>query len=152
MDVTIEATVEQHNITIDNPSTLSMEEEKIESVSLGERKNYPFEGFNIADEVPKKLIKLINDYSEWIVNGLLKHHASRDCSLFVVAYAEYLSNGLQVPNDVLDDGLLRKRYASLLWKYREAKAQKSYASDIKDPRRSKLNSIAPDEEKLVHIE
>ncbi|PHU06078.1 hypothetical protein BC332_26900 [Capsicum chinense] len=37
-------------------------------------------------------------------------------------YAEYLSYGLQVPNDGLDAGLLYKRYAALLWKYGEAKA------------------------------
>ncbi|PHU00373.1 hypothetical protein BC332_30160 [Capsicum chinense] len=45
VDVTVEATVEEHNITIDNPPTASKEEEKVESVSLGERKNYPFEGY-----------------------------------------------------------------------------------------------------------
>ncbi|KAF3618730.1 hypothetical protein FXO37_34049 [Capsicum annuum] len=72
--------------------------------------------------------------TKWIADGLLKHHAGRDCGLFVAAYAEYLSDGLQVPNDGLDVRLLRKRYASLLQKYGEAKAQKSYGSDIKDPR------------------
>ncbi|PHT84361.1 hypothetical protein T459_12804 [Capsicum annuum] len=77
---------------------------------------------------------------------------SLDCSLFVAAYAEYLSDGLQVPNDRLDTGLLRKRHATLLWKYGETKAQKPYASDIKDPRRPKLNSIAPYKEQLIHIE
>ncbi|PHU10492.1 hypothetical protein BC332_22352 [Capsicum chinense] len=65
---------------------------------------------------------------------------------FVTAHAEYLSDGLQVPNDGLDVGLLRKIYAVLLWKYGEAKAQKSYATDVKDPRRPKPNSIALDEE------
>ncbi|PHT35662.1 hypothetical protein CQW23_23362 [Capsicum baccatum] len=71
---------------------------------------------------------------------------------FVASYAEYLSDGLQVPNDELLSGLLRKRYAALLWKYGEAKAQKPYASDIKDPRRPKPNSVAPDEEQLVYID
>ncbi|PHU23644.1 hypothetical protein BC332_08751 [Capsicum chinense] len=33
-----------------------------------------------------------------------------------------------------------------LWKYGEQKAQKRYASDNKDPRRAKPNSIVPDEE------
>ncbi|PHU04024.1 hypothetical protein BC332_24846 [Capsicum chinense] len=75
MDVT--ATTEEHHITVDNPSTSSKDEEKVELVSLGERKNYPFEGFNISDEAPKKLTQLINDYSELIVDRLLKHHASR---------------------------------------------------------------------------
>ena len=63
-----------------------------------------------------------------------------------------MSDGLQVPNDGLDAGLLRKRYAVLLWKYGEAKSQKPYATDVKDPRRPKPNSIALDEEQLVHID
>ncbi|PHT40043.1 hypothetical protein CQW23_18897 [Capsicum baccatum] len=176
MNVTVEATAEEHNITVDNPSTAS-KEKKVEPVNLGESKNYPFKGFNISDEAPKKLTQLINDYLEWIVDGLLKHHADRrrsgqsseiqnlakilptyldmsgfldqkictDWSTieayqdkmdnpfdvqyvegiaqqiigsldgpFVAAYAEYLSDRLQVPNDGLDAGLLRKRYATLL--------------------------------------
>ncbi|KAM3285556.1 hypothetical protein P3S67_024355 [Capsicum chacoense] len=169
VDVTVKATAKEHNITIDNPSTASKDEEKVEPISLGVRKNYSFEGLNISDEAPKKLTQLINDYSEWIVDGLLKHHADRkqnderykpqtcwndevDCGPFVSAYAEYLSDGLQVPNDELDVGLLRKRYAALLWKYGETKAQKPYAIDIKYPRRPKPNSVAPNEEQLVHID
>ncbi|PHU25196.1 hypothetical protein BC332_03528 [Capsicum chinense] len=56
-----------------------------------------------------------------------------DCGPFVVAYTEYLSDGLQVPNDGLDAGFLWKIYAALLWKYGEAKSQKPYATDVKDP-------------------
>ncbi|PHT36757.1 hypothetical protein CQW23_24457 [Capsicum baccatum] len=77
VDVTVEATAKDHNIIVDNPSTSSKEEEKVEPVSSGEWKKYPFKGFNISDEAPKKLTQLINDYSEWIVDGLLKNHASR---------------------------------------------------------------------------
>ncbi|PHT50952.1 hypothetical protein CQW23_10699 [Capsicum baccatum] len=120
--VDVTATVEEHNITVDNPSTASKHEEKVEPISLGERKNYPFEGFNISDEAPKKLTQLINDYSEWITDGLLKYHAGRDYGPFVAAYAEYLSDDLQVPNDGLDAELLHKIYAALLGKYEEAKA------------------------------
>ncbi|PHT59303.1 60S ribosomal protein L30 [Capsicum baccatum] len=112
VDVTV--TAEEHNMTVDNPSNSSKDEEKVKPVSLREQKNYPFEGFNISDEAPKKLTQLINDYSEWIADGLLKHHAGRDCGPFIVAYARYLSDGLQVPNDGLYAGLLRKRYAALL--------------------------------------
>ncbi|PHU00243.1 hypothetical protein BC332_30030 [Capsicum chinense] len=79
VDVTAEATAEEHNIIVDIPSTTSKEEEKVEPVNLGERKNCPFEGFNISDEAPKKLTQLINDYSEWIANGMLKHHVDRYC-------------------------------------------------------------------------
>ncbi|PHU17908.1 hypothetical protein BC332_13603 [Capsicum chinense] len=234
--VIVEAISEDHNITVDNSSTASKEKEKVEPISLAEWNNYPFEGFNISDEAPKKLTQLINDYSERIADGLLKHHASSipadlpwhlvdavyipinygdefhwvlavvilkerririydsmsrrrhsgpsseikklakilptnldmsdfldqkvrtgwstieiyrnkmgnpfdvqyivgiakkiigilDCGLFVAAYAEYLSDGLQVPNGELDAGLLYKKYAALLWKYEEAKAQKPY--------------------------
>ncbi|PHT70377.1 hypothetical protein T459_25481 [Capsicum annuum] len=56
-----------------------------------------------------------------------------DYGLFVAAYAEYLSDELQVPNDGLDARLLYQRYAALLRKYGEVKAQKSCASDIKNP-------------------
>ncbi|KAF3668042.1 hypothetical protein FXO37_09734 [Capsicum annuum] len=126
VDVTVEATVEQYNITVDNPLIASKEEEKVEPVSSREQKNYPFEGFNISDKAPKKLTKLINNYSKYISDGLLKHHAeyvegiaqqpigTLDYGFFVIAYAEYLSDGLKVPNDRLGVGLLRKRYSTLL--------------------------------------
>ncbi|PHU22928.1 hypothetical protein BC332_08035 [Capsicum chinense] len=151
VDITVEATTEEYNITDDNPSTVSKEEEKVEPINLGERKNYPFERFNISDKAPKKLTLLINYYLEWITDGLLKHNAGRNYGPFVAAYTEYLSEGLQVPNDELDARLLHKIYVALLWKYGEAKAQKPYTRDIKDPRRPKPNSVTPDEEQLVYI-
>ncbi|PHT98280.1 hypothetical protein BC332_32800 [Capsicum chinense] len=77
--VDVTATAEEHNMTVDNSLTTSKDEEKVEPVCLGERKNYPFERFDISDEAPKKLIQLINDYSEWIADGLLKYHADRYC-------------------------------------------------------------------------
>ncbi|PHU14359.1 hypothetical protein BC332_15564 [Capsicum chinense] len=151
--VDVTAIVEEHNITVDNPSTASKDEEKVEPVSLGERKNYPFEEFNISDEALKKLTQLINDYSvlstaaeNFPTRGMLNQHHQRDCGPFVAAYTEYLSDGLQVPNDGLDAGLLHKRYAALLWKYGEAKAQKPYTTDVKDPGRPKPNFVAPDKE------
>ncbi|PHU02570.1 hypothetical protein BC332_27821 [Capsicum chinense] len=39
-----------------------------------------------------------------------------------------------------------------LWKYGEQKAQKPYVIKNNDPRRAKPNSVAPDEEQLVHTE
>ncbi|PHU03209.1 hypothetical protein BC332_28460 [Capsicum chinense] len=51
--VDITATAEEHNIIVDNPSTASKDEEKVEPVSLGEWKNYPFEVYipiNCGDE------------------------------------------------------------------------------------------------------
>ncbi|PHU13956.1 hypothetical protein BC332_15161 [Capsicum chinense] len=79
--------------------------------------------------------KMNNLFDVEYVEGIAQQPiGSLDCGLFVVAYAEYLSDGLQVPNDGLDAGLLRKIHAALLWKYREAKAHKLYTSNIKDPR------------------
>ncbi|PHU01196.1 hypothetical protein BC332_30983 [Capsicum chinense] len=50
----------------------------------------------------------------FLKRGMLNQHHQRDCGPFVAAYAEYLSDVLQVPNNGLDVGLLRKRYAALL--------------------------------------
>ncbi|PHU03687.1 hypothetical protein BC332_28938 [Capsicum chinense] len=78
--------------------------------------------------------KMGNPFDVQYVEGIAQQTiGSLNCDLFVAAYAEYLSDGLQVPNDGLDARLLRKSYVALLWKYREMKAQKPYASDIKDP-------------------
>ncbi|KAF3650964.1 hypothetical protein FXO38_16863, partial [Capsicum annuum] len=97
--------------------------------------------------------KMANLFDVQYVDGIAQQTiGSLDCDTFVATYAEYLSDGLQVPNDGLDAGLLRERYVDLLWKYGEAKAQKPYATDVKDPRRPKPNSIALDEEQLVHID
>ncbi|KAF3665975.1 hypothetical protein T459_05535 [Capsicum annuum] len=79
--------------------------------------------------------KMDNPFDVQYIDGIAQQTiGSLDCRPFVAAYAEYLSNRLQVPNDGLDARLLRKIYAALLWTYREAKAQKPYATDVKDPR------------------
>ncbi|PHT42860.1 hypothetical protein CQW23_16885 [Capsicum baccatum] len=93
----------------------------------------------------QKLTKILSTYLD--ISGFLDQKGLRSfyCRL-------YLGNGLQVPNDGLDVRLLSRKYATLLCKYGEAKSQKPYASNIKDPRRSKLKFIAPEEEQCVHIE
>ncbi|PHT50301.1 hypothetical protein CQW23_10048 [Capsicum baccatum] len=232
VDVTVEATTEEHNIIVDNPSPASKGEEKVKPISLGERKNYPFEGYcqqqpevsrneesliniikgfiipsglpwhlvdevyipinccdefywmlavvdlkerpiRVYDSISRKrhfessseiqnLSKILPSYldmsgfldqkvcTNWSTIEAYRNKMSNPfdvhvneiaqktidilgCGLFVASYAEYLSDGLQVPNDRLDARLLYQRYASLLWKYRESKAHKSYANDIKDP-------------------
>ncbi|PHU08811.1 hypothetical protein BC332_20671 [Capsicum chinense] len=122
-------------------------------------------GFSILAGLPWHLVEEVyipincSDEFHWVlaVIVLKKRHirvynSIRDCGPFVATYTEYLRDGLQVPNDGLDAGLLRKRYVALLWKYGEAKSQKPYATDIKDPRLPKPNSVAPDEEQLFHID
>ncbi|PHT44886.1 hypothetical protein CQW23_14044 [Capsicum baccatum] len=76
-----------------------------------------------------------NPFDVQYVEGIAQQTIdSLNYGLFIDAYAEYLSDGLQVPNDGLDVELIRKRYAVLLWKYEEAKDQNPYTSEIKDPR------------------
>ncbi|PHT76836.1 hypothetical protein T459_20358 [Capsicum annuum] len=59
----------------------------------------------------------------------------RDCGVFVAAYAEFLSDQMQISSSNLDTEYLRKRYASLLWNYGVKKAKKIYSSDHDDPPR-----------------
>ncbi|PHU10892.1 hypothetical protein BC332_17822 [Capsicum chinense] len=65
--VDVTATAEKHNITVDNPSIASKDGEKVELVSLGERKNYPFERY--CQQQPKDfqneeyLINIIKGFS-----------------------------------------------------------------------------------------
>ncbi|PHT43144.1 hypothetical protein CQW23_17169 [Capsicum baccatum] len=160
VDVTVKATAKEHNTTIDNPSTVSKEEEKVEPSSSGERKNYTIHS-GPSSEIQKldKILPTYLDMSDFLDQKVRTDWSTIEAyqdkigiTIFLLPRAEYLSDGLQVPNDEIDAPLLCKRYASLLWKYREAKAQKPYARDIKDPRRSKPNFAIPDEEQLIHIE
>ncbi|PHU21951.1 hypothetical protein BC332_07058 [Capsicum chinense] len=178
VDVIVEATTEQHNITIYNLSIASKEEEKVKSgdefhwvlavVVLKERRIQVYDlvserrrsrpsseiqkmekilptYLDISGFLDQKICtnlltieaywdKMGNPFDAEYVEGIAEQPIGRlDCGLFVAAYAEYLSGGLQVPNNGLDFRLLYKIYATLLWKYREAKAQKPYTSDFKDP-------------------
>ncbi|PHT74068.1 hypothetical protein T459_21345 [Capsicum annuum] len=200
VDVTVESTTKEHNITVGNPSTASKEGEKVEPVILEERKNYPFEGevyisinygnefywvlavvilkerrIRVYDSMSRrrrseplseiqKLVKILPTYldmsrfldqkvcTDWSMIEAYQNKmanpfdvqyveeisqqiiGSLDCGPFVATYTEYLSDGLHVPNNGLDAGLLRKRYVAFLWKYGEVKAQKPYATNVKDPR------------------
>ncbi|PHT31948.1 hypothetical protein CQW23_28285 [Capsicum baccatum] len=176
VDVITEATAEEHNITVENPSSASKEVKSIAFYDSISRKTHSGPSSEI-----QKLAKILPTYLD--VSGFLDQKVCTDwstikaywdkmgnpfdvqyaeviaqqtigslnCGPFVAAYVEYLSNGLQVPNGGLNTGLLRKRYTIFLWKYRESKAQKPYASYIKDPRRPNPNYVSPDEEQLVHI-
>ncbi|KAF3661368.1 hypothetical protein FXO38_11728 [Capsicum annuum] len=61
--------------------------------------------------------------------------AQQDCGVFVAAYAEFLSDQMQIPSSNLDAEYLRKRYATLLWNDGVKKAKKIYSSDHDDPPR-----------------
>ncbi|PHU30408.1 hypothetical protein BC332_02501 [Capsicum chinense] len=62
--------------------------------------------------------KMSNPFYVQYVEGIVQQTiGSLNWGPFVTAYAEYLSDELQVPNDGLDVGLLCERYTVLLWKY-----------------------------------
>ncbi|PHU00267.1 hypothetical protein BC332_30054 [Capsicum chinense] len=70
--------------------------------------------------------KIDNPFDVQYVDGIAQQTiSSLDCGFFVAAYAEYLSDGLQVPNDGLDAGLLRKRYAAF-YRNMEKRKLRSY--------------------------
>ncbi|KAF3622904.1 hypothetical protein FXO38_31020 [Capsicum annuum] len=157
VDVIVKAITEQHNITVDNPSTALKYEEKVKPPEVFQNEEVLIniiKVFNILDGLPWHLVDEVyipincGDEFHWVyaVVILKKRHIRVLYSMLGRRYSRPSSEiqklakilptylNIQVPYDGLDVGLLRKRYGSLLWKYGEAKAQKSYAREIKDPR------------------
>ncbi|PHU23118.1 hypothetical protein BC332_08225 [Capsicum chinense] len=88
-----------------------------------------------------------------MLERLLKQRLKRDCGVFVVAYAEILSEGQQVYLCGFDAGSQRARYASLLWYYGVTKDNEGSTSENDDPprpRNSFLQTI--DESAIVTLE
>ncbi|PHT58972.1 hypothetical protein CQW23_01335 [Capsicum baccatum] len=85
------ATAEEHNITVDNPSTSSKEEEKVKPVCTD---------WSMTEEYWDKMG---NPFDVQYIEGIAQQTIGNlDCGPFVAAYTEYLSDGLQVPSDGLD--------------------------------------------------
>ncbi|PHU00405.1 Beta-hexosaminidase 3 [Capsicum chinense] len=105
VDVTTEATAEEHNITVDNP--LSASKEVKSGASYWDKMGNPFD-VQYAEVIAQQTIGSLN------------------CGPFVAAYVEYLSNGLQVPNDGLNAGLLRKRYTIFFYGNTEKQKLRSH--------------------------
>ncbi|PHT65770.1 hypothetical protein T459_30195 [Capsicum annuum] len=118
-DVTVESTTEEHT-TIDNPSTTSKDKEKrrggsspsFEIVKMAKiLPTYP----DISGFLDQKIrtdwstIEIYQDkmgnpfYVEYVEGISQQSSDSLNYGIFVDAYAEYLSNGLQVPNDGLEN-------------------------------------------------
>ncbi|KAG5585101.1 hypothetical protein H5410_045535 [Solanum commersonii] len=151
------------------PISSSTAKGKEKVVSCDVKKQYQFEGFNISGEGPTRSkrviqnidlplqniffktyidnINVVPDYENKVVNII-----KGDCGLFVAVYAEFLSDGLQVPPCGIIFQSLRMRYASLLWNYVTLKAHSDYFSineDIERPRPEKTKSISLDENLMV---
>ncbi|KAH0705530.1 hypothetical protein KY290_010218 [Solanum tuberosum] len=74
---------------------------------------------------------------------------SLNCGHFVVAYTEFLSDGLQVPSYGISSETLRMRYASLLWNCGILKARSGYVSNNEDPQRPRPKKVKLDENVVV---
>ncbi|KAG5620622.1 hypothetical protein H5410_005840 [Solanum commersonii] len=77
---------------------------------------------------------------------------SLDCRMYVAAYAEFLSDEINIPSTHFRSDYLRKRYATMLWKYGVDKTKAGYVSDNDDPTRSKNDYTSPAEDGLINVE
>ncbi|XP_049357106.1 uncharacterized protein LOC125821777 [Solanum verrucosum] len=66
-----------------------------------------------------------------------QRYGSMDCGLYLLAFAEYLSDGNDICVETIDAELLRIRYGALLWEYAAKKMEDGAVSDNEAP--PKLN-------------
>ncbi|PHU28731.1 hypothetical protein BC332_00824 [Capsicum chinense] len=66
---------------------------------------------------------------------------NKDREVFVVGYAEYLSEGMNVPSDDFEAKYHRMCYTTLFRKYGIQKAQKGYVSENDDPPRPRSRNM-----------
>ncbi|KAF3655488.1 hypothetical protein FXO37_15920 [Capsicum annuum] len=89
-------------------------------------------------------ISLVNEISfdvDYVQNIPQQAPDSLDYDVFVCAYAEILSEGLQVHSCGFDAASQRARYALLPWHYGVKKANEGYTSDNDDPPRPRKSVI-----------
>ncbi|XP_055811771.1 uncharacterized protein LOC129881670 [Solanum dulcamara] len=76
---------------------------------------------------------------------------SLDCGVFLAIFAEYLSDGISIPNTGLNVEFFRSRYATLLWRYGCQKAMDGYVSDNDDPKKPRRD-ISPSQGELIDVQ
>ncbi|WMV14806.1 hypothetical protein MTR67_008191 [Solanum verrucosum] len=74
---------------------------------------------------------------EHIDRGVTVSAYESDCGMYVAAFAEYLSDEINIPSISFRSDYLRNRYATFLWKYGMDKFKAGYVSDNDDPTRPK---------------
>uniref|UniRef100_M0ZJH2 Ulp1 protease family, C-terminal catalytic domain containing protein n=1 Tax=Solanum tuberosum TaxID=4113 RepID=M0ZJH2_SOLTU len=77
---------------------------------------------------------------------------SLDCGMYVVVFAEYLSDEINIPFISFRSDYRRNRYATLLWKYGMNKFKAGYVSDNDDPTRPKSGYTTPTEGVMINVE
>ncbi|PHU22675.1 hypothetical protein BC332_07782 [Capsicum chinense] len=88
-----------------------------------------------------------------IVDGIVQQSSGMlDCGLFVVAYAEFLSDRHQIPSSKFDLKKYRTRYTSLLWDYGMNKACTRYVRDNQDPPRPKRTFLRSEDTEMIDVE
>ncbi|WMV08960.1 hypothetical protein MTR67_002345 [Solanum verrucosum] len=120
-------------------------EKKAEVVSCDVKQQYPFEVFESYKGKKKS-----HPFEVIHVTGIAQQASnSLDCGVFVAAYTEFLSDGLQIPSDGIISQSLRLRYASLLWNYWILKTRSGYVSNNEDSQRPRPKKAKFDENIVV---
>ncbi|KAM3376741.1 hypothetical protein P3S68_009154 [Capsicum galapagoense] len=119
-----------------------------------ERTDWPsLEAYKVKSTQQTDLVNEIPFDVDYVQNIPQQASDSLDCGVFVSAYAEILSEGLQVHLCGFDAASQRAHYASLLWHYEVKKAHEGYTSDNGDPPRPRKSVIEEiDASTIVNLE
>ncbi|PHU28990.1 hypothetical protein BC332_01083 [Capsicum chinense] len=77
--------------------------------------------------------------------------STRDCGVFVVVYAEYLSEGLGISYLNIDAQYHRLRYATPLCTYESEKEENGYFSENDDPPIPRSKFAPKETDRVLHI-
>ncbi|PHT55555.1 hypothetical protein CQW23_04041 [Capsicum baccatum] len=88
---------------------------------------------------------------EYVSEIAQQDSGSLDYGVFVAVYADYLSEGLDIPCSGIDTQYHRLRYASLLCKYGSKKAENGYFSENDDPPRPRSKFSPKETNRVFHI-
>ncbi|KAH0660912.1 hypothetical protein KY285_028803 [Solanum tuberosum] len=75
-----------------------------------------------------------------------------DCGIYLLAFAEYLSEGEGIPVQYLDSKLHRIRYSALLWQYAAKKMEEGVVSENEAPPKMMWPPARIDNSQLVRID
>ncbi|PHT45374.1 hypothetical protein CQW23_14532 [Capsicum baccatum] len=118
------------------------------------RTNWP--NLEIYRDKITQTTQILNEHSfdvEYVQHIMQQECDNVNCGVFVVGYAEYLSEEMNVPSDGFEEEYHRMCYATLLRKYGIQKAKKGYVNENDDPPKPKSRIIQiSDDNAIVYIE